>query len=110
MRQSRETKMNRYWISWRESADDYRPLTDPPNEAICGWWCTGGGEIGWTIAAVVDAHDSEQAKLAVLKDWPEAQDEIKDWRFLEIENPNFRPSPGRYPIHSWMKERFQKLN
>ena len=61
-----------WWISWEEKSEDYRPLHDPPNAAVLGWWCTGqaGDDSYYTLVAWVVAPTEAQAKKAVLKDWP----------------------------------------
>lgn len=28
----------RFWLSWHQPTEDYRPLTDPPVEGVLGWW------------------------------------------------------------------------
>lgn len=43
---------NRWWLSWVQTTEDVRPLTDPPNENILGWWCSG-----------YDAEDSIAARI-----------------------------------------------
>lgn len=95
--------MQRFWVSWIESEEDFRPLTYPPNEAIIGWWCSGYTEKNEaTLCACVDAENQTAALEAIDRDWPGK----KVWRFLE-----FRPSdwvPGdRFPLSDWMSERFK---
>lgn len=93
----------RFWISWVQTTDDFRPLTDPPNKAILGWWCSGYTDRGATLCAAVEAASEGSAEQAVMIDWPEAAGE---WRFCERVEDNFRPS-DRFPIgRDWMKERF----
>lgn len=95
----------RFWISWHQPGDDYRPLTYPPNESVLGWWCsgyTGGGELS-TLVALVEARSEDAAKAAILHDWPDAG----DWRFCIERDNEWLPS-DRFPIdQDWMRERLQ---
>lgn len=94
----------RFWLSWVQPTEDHRPLTYPPNEAIIGWWCSGyTPEDHATICALVEAVDEEGAKLAVLKDWPEAG----EWRFCEQFGLSWQPN-DRFPLSDWMQERIQR--
>ena len=97
--------MNRYWLSWWQPTKDYRPLTFPPNEQILGWWCSAEeGEYETTafaICSVVMGTDEDDAKNAVLIDWPEAD----RWRFIEKMEKKDKLS-DRFPItEDWIKER-----
>ena len=96
----------RFWISWVQPGDDYRPLTYPPNTGILGWWCSGYSGEGSTICAVVEAPNSSDAKAAILKDWPEAL-ELDDWRFVEERAKDWRPN-DRFPLSEWMEPRFNE--
>jgi hypothetical protein len=98
--------MSRFWVSWYQPTEDYRPLTYPPNNHILGWWCSGHAEVGSTICAAIEAENEEAAREAVLKDWPEAFD-VEDWRFIN-EKPNDWKPGDRFSLSDWMIERFQK--
>lgn len=96
--------MKRYWISWEQLTSDCRPLHDPPNGNICGWWCSVcTGESDWTIWAVVDAEDSDDAERAIKQDWPEAPAN-NCWRFFDEVAFDWRPG-DRFPVKAWMEER-----
>ena len=100
--------MNRYWISWIQRTEDYRPLTSPPNVAILGWWCSGfDGDDNAVICATVQAIDPSAAALAVFSDWPEAEVEVakNGWRFFEPREPGWIPS-DRFALSEWERERF----
>lgn len=93
-----------WWISWYQPTEDERPLTFPPNEAILGWWNSGSrcSDNAHTICAVVRAETEEEAKAAVRKDWPEAE----DWRFCGETGG----LPGnRFPLGEWMTPRFEAI-
>ena len=91
----------RFWLSWYEESEDYRPLTFPPNEAILGWWCSGYcSDDSSTIVALVEAGSEEAAWKAVRLDWPEAVRE----RFCEAREDSYLPG-DRFPLSDWMKER-----
>jgi len=93
----------RYWVSWYQPTEDYRPLSDPPNQNILGWWCSGSrlSDDARTLCAVVLAVDEEHAKTAVTVDWPEAV----QWRFVEEKSIDFVPG-DRFPIgDGWERQR-----
>lgn len=84
------------WISWFQPTEDYRPVNYPPTEKILAWWCTGHGENGTTLVALVDVEDQEhQVKL----NWPE----VENWRFCEDKETKVFGS--RFPVEGWMIER-----
>ena len=90
--------MKRFWMSWVQPTEDYRPLTFPPNEAIRGWWNTGFDNDDYaTIVAVVDAPSQEEAWDEVRKDWPEAV-----YRF---QHEGTYPEGDRFPLSVWMLTR-----
>ena len=95
--------MKRFWISWYQPTEDYRPLADPPNAAVLGWWCSGYrcSDEAATLCALVAAEDERRAEAAVKVDWPEAE----EWRFCEERADDWRPT-DRFPIESeWARER-----
>ena len=60
--------MKRFWMSWYDAEEDYRPLHDPPSEAILGWWCSGEHADGRaTLVALVQADDLPSACVAVAR-------------------------------------------
>lgn len=87
----------RYWISWLQPTDDYRPLTYPPKDVI-GYWCTGQecGESSqaYILCAVVTAENVQEAKNAILINWPEAE----RWRFADMKSDTWMPSSDRFPL------------
>ncbi len=93
--------IKRFWISWYQPTEDYRPLTYPPNNVIFGYWCSGSvDETNWTLCALVDAHNVTKAKEVICKDWPEAI----EWRFVEQKSSDWLPN-DRFPLKDWMRER-----
>jgi len=99
----------RYWLSWYQVTEDYRPLTYPPNEAILGWWCSGESIHGATLCAVVEACCEEDAWSAVKLDWPE-MDPTSDARFISEKSNDYVPGGGRFPIkeNDWSYGRLYK--
>lgn len=97
-----ENGLTRYWMSWKERAKDYRPLTSPPNKHILGWWCSGyaGDESYSTIVAWVEAKTEAEAKKAIAKDWPGK----RQWRFVNPCEPGYVPG-DRFPLSDWMQTR-----
>jgi hypothetical protein len=82
--------MKRFWISWYQPTEDYRPL----KEGI-EYWCTGqtlSEPEQYTLCAIVDAKDEESAEARILKDWPE----VTDWRFCEERETDWRPPSDRF--------------
>lgn len=91
--------MSYYWISWVQPGNDVRPLHYPPGERVLGWWSTGYTQGGQTLCAMVRAAGEQEAKDAVTKDWPEAD----EWRFCD---PRETPEvTGRFQLKDWMVER-----
>lgn len=99
--------MTTFWVSWEEKSEDYRPLSDPPNQAIIGWWKSGEAGDGSyaTIVAWVKAEDEASAKAAVVKDWP--GDRV--WRFCNPCKHGFTPG-DRFPLKGWEKKRAEALS
>lgn len=93
----------RFWISWEERSEDYRPLTDPPEAAIIGWWCSGKAGDGSfsTICAWVEADSEEAAQSTIVRDWP-GDDRV--WRFVNAVADDWRPG-DRFPLSDWSKKR-----
>ena len=99
--------MIRYWVSWLQPGEDYRPLNFPPDDKIIGWWATGYSSNNMTtLCAFVVADNYEDAANAVLKDWPEATQ--NSWRSFETKDPEFVPN-DRFPFAEWMQERLKKI-
>lgn len=106
--------MSRYWASFVCTAEDYRPLTYPPNDRILGWWCSGytpsqfddDDEEYAVLCLAIDAADEAGAVDAVLEDWPAFSDNGCEWRFLEERPDEWRPG-DRFPLAPWMTERFE---
>ena len=95
--------MSRFWISWYQPTEDYRPLTDPPNAAVLGWWCSGErcSDSAATLCALVEAKDERRAYVVIKKDWPEAE----EWRFCEPRDEAWEPN-DRFPVeHDWVRAR-----
>lgn len=91
----------RFWLSWWQPTEDHRPLTDPPNAQVLGWWCSGYEDDGTpTLCAYVQADSEELAYFYVSISWPEA----KNWRFCEERAMDWIPG-DRFPLAPWMRER-----
>lgn len=93
--------MKRFWVSWVQPTDDYRPLTFPPNEGIIGWWCSGyDSDDNATLVALIEAESKESVEKAIKLDWPEFQ----TFRFFEKWDEGSRLS-DRFVLDDWMRER-----
>ena len=95
-----ETKPKRWWISWHQPTEDYRPLRYPPHNPVMGWWCSGHADVA-ILCAVVLAEDETEARANIIAEWPEAE----RWRFCE-EKPDGWVPGDRFPVSGWMAERF----
>lgn len=92
--------IKRFWISWYQPTDDWRPVYDPAMESEPfghRYWCSGQrcGDDAWTVCAIVEASDAHTARCAVQKYWPEAF----EWRFCEEKAMDWTPG-DRFPIPS----------
>lgn len=105
MTENEERKMARFWLSWYQPTKDYRPLLDPPNEHVLGWWCSGyrGSDDVPILCALIAARSEDEAQASVKTDWPEAE----EWRFCEKKPDDYIPG-DRFPIDGWSKERIEK--
>lgn len=93
--------MTRFWVSWYQTTEDYRPISYPPNENVLAWWCTGQSDSGATLCAVVAAPDEHHAMKAIQTDWPE----MNEWRFCDVKDPDWAPRSDRFPLKDWQVER-----
>jgi len=93
----------KWWLSWVQPTEDYRPLSYPPHSSVLGWWCSGYDADDFaTLCACVEAKSEQSAKAAINIDWPER----KKWRFCEAKPDDFTPG-DRFPLKGWAKERFE---
>ena len=97
--------MKRFWCSWHQPTADFRPLRDPPNDAVLGWWCSGERGDGVAIlCALVRANSAGEVERAIEGDWPEAT----EWRFVEERTANWLPG-DRFPLRDWMLQRISEM-
>lgn len=86
--------VRRWWISWWEPCEDYRPARDHENAPP--WWCSAtrveDDAIWSAICAVVDAYSEETARTQVSRFWDPAE-----WRFCERKADGWMPAPDRFP-------------
>ncbi len=90
--------MKRFWISWYQPGEDYRPVYDPKKESEPfdhRYWSSGQrcSDDAWTMCALVEAKTEAAAKKAVKKYWPEAG----EWRFCEEKPMGWDPG-DRFPM------------
>jgi hypothetical protein len=97
-----------WWVSWEEvdSHDDPRPLHDPPNEAVLGWWCSGfrGDGSAAMMCALIAAPSSAALETAIAKDWPAKKARV--WRFQNEVAHDFVLS-DRFQPKEWMRKRMK---
>lgn len=94
-RENKETAATRYWLSWYEADEDFRPIEV---EGAPSWWCTGetcDEPARFTICAVVDAESEHAAKQFIDRYWPGAL--AAEWRFCELKATDWQPDSGRFP-------------
>lgn len=97
--------MSTFWLSWPQRTEDFRPLTDPPDVRVIGWWCSGYDANDTAIlCALVTAANIGEAKAAILVSWPEAPSKRQAWR-IEEERPSDWLPGDRFPLNGWMKKR-----
>jgi len=90
--------MKRFWISWYQPTEDYRPVYDPSKEKEPldhNYWCSGQrmSDDAWTMCAIVEAGSVEKAEDVIRKYWPEAH----EWRFCEEKPLDWTPG-DRFPM------------
>jgi hypothetical protein len=97
--------VKRFWLSWPQPTEDFRPLTDPPDERVVGWWCSGyDSRDRATLCALVNATNLAEAKAAVRASWPEAPSKRAAWRIEDEHEPAWLPG-DRFPLSDWMLQR-----
>lgn len=90
--------MRRFWISWWQVTEDWRPVYNPKKEPeplkhmywSSGERCSDGAA---SMCAVVDAKNEADAKRTIRRYWPEA----KEWRFCEEKSNEWLPG-NRFPV------------
>jgi len=96
--------MTRFWLSWIQPTDDYRPLTDPPQQNVLGWWCSGYTANDEPIlCALVRGKTLLSAKLSVKTSWPEVKTR-SEWRIESEKSADWVPG-DRFPLSDWMIQR-----
>lgn len=101
--------MKRYWLSWPQPTEDFRPLTDPPDARVLGWWCSGydSNDVA-LLCALVQGVTLNDAKSGVRASWPEAPNRYQAWR-IEEERPSDWLPGDRFPIDKpWMRQRIKE--
>ena len=90
--------MARWWVSWYEPSEDYRPVTWPLPPEVAGYWCSGhewGGAQRATLCAVVDSESDVAARRVINAAW--AHDGSIDWRFCDEQPADWMPPDDRFP-------------
>lgn len=94
----------RFWISWYQKTEDYRPLVYPPQKGIIGWWCSGTrlSDGSSTLVALVEVENEDNIPELLKPHWKD--EERSDFRFVEEVDMDWKPN-NRFPLSDWMKER-----
>ena len=99
----------RFWISWYQAGEDYRPAKWPLPPEIAAYWCTGGSDAASTLCAIVDAPDEAAAKTLIVDCWGGGLVGLMDWdsawRFCNEREPGWKPESSRFPWPEWAKGR-----
>jgi hypothetical protein len=101
-------RMKRYWVSWHQLSDDYRPLQDPPQpENVKAWWCSGSGSGYSILCSIVDAESEWEVRQAIEQAW--GSGDVGDFRFIEECANDWLPG-NRFPIEKdWERERLGQV-
>lgn len=101
MIKTNNSQIRRFWVSWIQPTEDYRPLSYPPGDSIIGWWCSGyDGQDNPILMALIQGTSEDDVIKAVKADWPEWE----NWRIFEEKEVDWKPG-SRFPLSDWMKER-----
>lgn len=99
----------RFWLSWPQPTEDYRPITDPPDPRVLGWWCSGSDSHDRALlCALVQASNLNEAKSAIRASWPEAPSRRQQWRIEDERLGDWLPG-HRFPLSPWMKQRIEAV-
>ena len=97
-----------FWLSWPQPTADFRPLTDPPDARVMGWWCSGqDAEDRALLCALVEGRTMQEAKLGVRASWPEAPSVRCSWRIEQEREDDWTPG-DRFPLSTWMRRRLRE--
>lgn len=88
--------MKRFWISWYQPTEDFRPLIYPAENTL-GYWCSGFSEAGNVMCALIEATNQSSAYKTITKSWPEAV----VFRFCDEVDKDWKPG-DRFPVAKWM--------
>lgn len=93
--------MKRFWISWLQDTEDFHPITSPPNPSIVGWWRSSESDDFHVLCAVVDARNADEARDAILQEWPLAMEQA-GWSHFDNKPLDWLPHNSfphdRFPI------------
>lgn len=95
-------RTRRFWISWYEHADDYRPRTWPLPEAVPAYWCSGEAPGAFTVCAIVDAPTEDAAQEIIGAHWNPGPLQL---RFCQEVDQGWRPPGDRFPWPAWAEGR-----
>jgi len=87
----------RYWISWYQAGDDYRPLSWPPPPHFIGYWCSGYSDDSATLCLWIEQTSEAAAWADVEQHWSPG---VGKRRFSNVCEPDFVPG-DRFPRCEW---------
>lgn len=92
----------RFWLSWQQEGEDYRPVKWPPPDGVLAFWCSGfAGDLSYScVVAIVDAPNEAKAKSIITKAWKPG---VGEWRFCR-EYGKDEPPGDRFPAPEWSVE------
>jgi hypothetical protein len=89
--------VTRFWVSWVQPTDDYRPVKHPL-PAHLHYWCSGFDASGMPIlCAMIDATTRINAEDQLMDYWPEVAG--IEWRVFEEKESDWTPG-DRFPMEA----------
>lgn len=90
----------RWWVSWIQPTEDYRPIVYPPTDLI-GWWCSGyDSDDNAVLCAALDAPTQLAAENIIKAYWPESGYQQDGWRFFDSKPDDWLPGE-RFQLPEW---------
>ncbi len=86
--------MKRWWVSWHQGGDDYRPVQWPLAKPLIAYWCSGHGEDSASLCLLAEADTAQEVDDAIMAYWPDRG----EMRFFEERAAGWTPEPSRFPM------------
>lgn len=87
----------RYWVSWVQPTEDFRPMMWPLPSNM-DYWCSGYDSDGMPIlCALIDAESDVRAREQIAAYWPETTG--VNWRTWDEKPDDWTPG-DRFPLEN----------